>query len=94
MANNWIESVNQRIISPLFLLVFPVAVQYLCAAGNPDKPFQTSFLFGNLFAWKIVGTLILWAFVWLLIPSKVFHGPSTSFGYTPKYQVKSALLCD
>lgn len=93
MANNWIESINQRIISPLFLVVFPIAVQYLSAAGNPDKPFQASFLFGNLFAWKIVGTLILWAFVWLLIPSKVFYGPSTTFGYTPKYQVKTSLVC-
>lgn len=87
MANDWLESFNQRVISPLFLVIFPVAVQYLAAAGNPEKPFQTAFLFGNYFAWKFVGVMSLWALVWLLIPSKVFYGPSTTFGYTPKYQV-------
>lgn len=88
MSNKAIDYINQRIISPLFLAFFPFAVQYLCAAGNPDKPFQTSFLFGNIFAWKIIGSLFLWALIWMLIPSKVFNGPTTTFGYTPKYQVK------
>lgn len=87
MSNNWTDVVNQRIISPLFLVIFPIAVQYLSAAGNPDRPFQTSFLFGNAFAWKIIGSLILWALIWLLIPSKLFYGPPTTFGYTPKYKV-------
>ncbi|KAJ6643682.1 SCO-spondin [Pseudolycoriella hygida] len=91
MANDWIESVNQRIISPLFLLIFPVAVQYLCAAGNPEKPFQISFLFGNVFAWKVVSAMILWALVSMFVPSKVFHGPTTTFGYTPKYQANGEL---
>lgn len=87
MASNWIESFNQNVISPLFLLIFPVAVQYLAAAGNPDKPFETSFLFGNYFAWKVIGAMIVWALAWMLVPSKIFHGPTTTFGYTPKYQV-------
>ncbi|KAG4078624.1 hypothetical protein HA402_015214 [Bradysia odoriphaga] len=91
MPNNWIESVNHNIISPLFLLIFSVAVQYLSAAGNPDKPFQTSFLFGNLLAWKLIGAMIVWALVWMLIPSKVFYGPTTTFGYTPKYQANGEL---
>lgn len=87
MSNKSIDYINQRIISPLFLVIFPIAIQYLAAAGNPDKPFQTSFIFGNAFAWKIIGSLFLWALIWLLIPSKPFYGPTTTFGYTPKYQV-------
>lgn len=82
------DVINQRIISPLFLIIFPIAIQYLSASGNPEKPFQIEFLFGNFFAWKIIGSLILWALVWMLIPSKKFYGPTTTFGYTPKYQVK------
>lgn len=88
MTNSQIESFNQNIITPAFLVIFPIAVQYLSAAGNPDKPFEVSFLLGNAFAWKVIASIILWALVWMLVPSKVFYGPTTTFGYTPKYQVK------
>ena len=42
-------------------------------------------MWGNTFAWKVVGIFMSWAFVFLLIPSKVFKGPVTSFGYVPLY---------
>ena len=42
-------------------------------------------LWGSAFSWKVVGIFMSWGFVFLLVPSKVFKGPVTSFGYVPLY---------
>lgn len=81
------ELINYHVIPPVFLVFFTGAAQYLAHAGNPDKPFQSEYLLGNVFAWKCIGTLFAWALVWLWLPSKKFNGPTTSFGLTPVYQV-------
>lgn len=81
------ELINYHVVPPVFLVFFTAAAQYLPHVGNPDKPFRTEFLIGNGFAWKCIGALFAWAMFWLLVPSKKFNGPTTSFGLTPVYQV-------
>ncbi|CAG7668703.1 unnamed protein product [Allacma fusca] len=84
-------TLSYHIVPPLFLIIFTSAAQYLAQAGNPDRKFQTWFILGNCFAWKVVGSLLAWALLWLWIPSKKFPGPTTSFGYTPIYQANGEL---
>lgn len=81
------DFLNYHVIPPVFLVFFTIATQFLAQVGNPDKPFQFENIFGNCFAWKCIGILAGWAIFWLLVPGKKFHGPTTSFGLTPVYQV-------
>lgn len=92
MSSSLVKFINYHIIPPLFLLVFTPLAQVLAQIGNPSKPFQFSFLLGNSFAWKLIFSVILWALIWLWIPSKKFYGPKTNFGFVPIYQVKNEAI--
>ena len=87
MGSDLIKWANYHVVPPLFLIVFTAVVQYLVAQGNPNQPYEFSHLFGNLFAWKVIGSVVAWALLWLWIPGKTFNGPKTNFGYVPVYKV-------
>ncbi|CAL8074258.1 unnamed protein product [Orchesella dallaii] len=82
---------NYHVIPPVFLVFFTAATQILAQAGNPERPFRFEYLVGNCFAWKCIGSLLAWAMFWLLVPSKKFNGPTTSFGLTPVYKANGEL---
>ena len=48
-------------------------------------------IWGNSFSWKVMGVFMLWALVFLKIPSKIYKGPATSFGYVPVYSANGFL---
>ena len=49
------QTLNYHVVPPVFLVFFTVIVQYLIQRGNPDRPFELWFIFGNQFAWKVIG---------------------------------------
>ena len=55
--------------------------------ANPNLDFHITSLFslGTLFAWKVVLSFYLWAFLSLKVPSQIFKGPATPNGYVPIY---------
>jgi len=85
------DLINHHIIPPVFVVFFVIATQFLAWRGNPSQPFELGFVVGNTFAWKVIGSIFLWAFLWLWCPSKKFHGSTTSFGYTPVYQANGEI---
>ncbi|XP_045581839.1 uncharacterized protein [Procambarus clarkii] len=69
---------------PVMVVTTTVGVQYLALVGG-DGVNRWS-LVGNTHSWTVVAVTVLWALLSLWVPGKVFHGPQTSFGYTPKYR--------
>lgn len=87
----WYDVVRYHIVPPIFVLFFTLAVQLLLLRGNPTVPFQWDRLLGNAYAWKVNGVFMLWAAVFLWIPSESYSGPATSFGYIPHYSANGFL---
>ena len=42
-------------------------------------------LWGNCYSWKMVSIFMLWAAIFLWIPSEKYEGPVTNFGQVPVY---------
>ncbi|KAK2720283.1 hypothetical protein QYM36_004233 [Artemia franciscana] len=79
------DQLRYNVVPPVFVVFFTVATQYLAWKGNEEPNFRLSRALGNEFSWKFVGLFFLWAFLSLKVPSKIYKGPVTSFGYTPLY---------
>ncbi|KAG0724497.1 7-dehydrocholesterol reductase [Chionoecetes opilio] len=70
---------------PCIILGATGSVQLLAWLGTDPSsiPWHVK---GNGSAWLTVAVLLLWAFLSLWVPGKVFRGPQTPFGYTPIYK--------
>jgi len=74
-----------QIVPPVFVVFFTFAVQLLNFRANPTVPFTIDRILGNCYAWKMMGAFMLWAAIFLWIPSEKYQGPATNFGYVPVY---------
>lgn len=79
------NALRYHVVPPFFVVVFTLAVQVLAQQANPSVAFQWDRILGNAFSWKVVVIFLSWALVFLRIPSRIFKGPATSFGYVPRY---------
>ena len=59
-------------------------LQILVRLGNPASQIPI-FNLGSVFAWKVVLSFYLWAFLSLKVPSKQFLGPKSPEGEVPRY---------
>lgn len=89
------KTIRYHVIPPVFVIFFTAIVQYLVIVARGEefaigKAYEN--IAGNSTSWKWVAFIILWATVSLKIPSKIAHGPETSFGYKPPYRVSSRKL--
>ncbi|CAL8128731.1 unnamed protein product [Orchesella dallaii] len=77
---------------PLITLTFLIiSSQLLPLVGNPDQSFKIHNIFGNIFSWTFVSLLILWAVLWLLLPSKEIQGPQTPSGNRALYKTNGRM---
>lgn len=91
------EYFKQKIVPPLFLVVFTASVQFLALFGRGETitwEAILSGLSGNLVAWRIVAVLFTWAYFWLIVARKETKGDPAPDGYIPKYKVSSLILED
>ena len=83
--------ISSLILIPAALVLASFGVHLLVyVSNNPDLDItvlQDVPIFGNIFAWKVVGGVLAWALFFLWIPYRTYSGPSTSFGYIPVYKV-------
>ncbi|KAF0290390.1 7-dehydrocholesterol reductase [Amphibalanus amphitrite] len=84
------ELLHYHVIPPLFLLFFTPVVQVLTQLGDP-RPLGWSALFGSQFAWAFTAVTLVWAWLFLVLPGPVHHGPTTHFGQTPPYRANGML---
>ncbi|XP_073980679.1 uncharacterized protein [Rhodnius prolixus] len=83
------EYFKQKIVPPLFLVVFTASVQFLALFGRGETitwEAILSGLSGNLVAWRIVAVLFTWAYFWLIVARKETKGDPAPDGYIPKYK--------
>lgn len=69
---------------PVMIASTAFLVQWLTLWGCDFS--QEWSLYGNEYSWKVVGVTMLWAYLSLIVPGKEYLGPTTSFGYTPRYK--------
>lgn len=69
---------------PLLMVSTTVGVQALALVGGDGT--QNFSLLGSNYSWTVVLGLLVWALISLWIPGKEFLGPTTQFGYTPRYK--------
>jgi len=80
-----------HVIPPVFVVFFTFAVQLLLLRANPTEAFTIDRIWGNCYSWKVVGVFMLWAAIFLWIPSNEYHGPVTNFGQVPVYAANGFL---
>jgi len=81
------DLVRYNLVPPLFLVFFTGITQWLVAAGIPNRQFSLATLLspGSFFSWTVVFIFLLWSFLSLKVPARIFKGPATPAGYIPAY---------
>ncbi|CAG0881401.1 unnamed protein product [Darwinula stevensoni] len=72
---------------PVLMMGGNIIITFYCLwyGKGPDRgPFDPCVMMGNAFAWKFVGILFIWCFLWMYIGGKVY-GPVTDYGQIPEY---------
>jgi len=93
-GNQWksrYDVLRYNIVPPLFVVVFTFAGQLLLWMGNSSEDFTIDRLWGNCYSWKMVSIFMLWAAIFLWIPSEKYEGPVTNFGQVPVYAANGFL---
>ncbi|CAL8128727.1 unnamed protein product [Orchesella dallaii] len=83
---HWSEIIKYHVNPSIILILVTVSSQFFPHVGNPERPFKPQHLFGNLFSWTFISTLISWAVLWLHLPFDQIKGAPTSNGYQPVYR--------
>ncbi|XP_068207088.1 uncharacterized protein [Palaemon carinicauda] len=81
---SWYDTLRYHIGPPFLMVTTTIGVQFLALVGGDGT--KTWSLLGNTHSWTIVGIMLAWALVSLWVPGKEFLGPTTSYGYTPRYK--------
>ncbi|XP_037072649.1 7-dehydrocholesterol reductase-like [Pollicipes pollicipes] len=84
------DTLHYSVVPPLFLLFFTPVVQVLTRVADP-QPLSWAVFTGNAFSWCFTAVMVLWAYLFLVLPGAVHHGPTTDFGQTPSYRANGML---
>ncbi|XP_066951354.1 uncharacterized protein [Macrobrachium rosenbergii] len=81
---SWYDTLRYHVGPPLLMVTTTVGVQFLALVGGDGTKAWS--LLGDAHSWTIVGLMLAWALLSLWVPGKEFLGPTTSYGYTPRYK--------